>query len=94
MVELLDLNENANYKITLGGNITLPNPTSLTAGTTGSIFVVQDGSGSRTITFGNSFDFAGGIAPTLTTTASAIDRLDYIVLDSSNIHTVATLAYS
>ena len=55
---------------------------------------MQDGSGSRTITFGNSFDFAGGTAPTLTTTASAIDRLDYIVLDSSNIHTVATLAYS
>ena len=62
---LLDLNENANYKITLTGNIALANPTSLTAGTSGSIFVMQDGSGSRTITFGNSFDFIGGTAPTL-----------------------------
>ena len=44
---LVDLNENANYKITLGGNITLANPTSLTGGTTGSIFVVQDGSVER-----------------------------------------------
>ena len=91
---VLDLNENANFQITLTGNLTLANPTSLTAGTSGSIFLTQDGTGSRTATFGNSFDFIGGTAPTLTTAASSVDRLDYIVLDSSNIHTVATLAYS
>ena len=91
---VLDLNENSNFSITLTGNVTLANPTSLTAGTSGSIFLTQDGTGSRTATFGNSFDFIGGTAPTLTTAASSVDRLDYIVLDSSNIHTVATLAYS
>jgi len=91
---VLDLNENANFSLTLTGNITLANPTSLTDGTSGSIFLTQDGTGSRTATFGNSFDFIGGTAPTLTTAASSVDRLDYIVLDSSNIHTVATLAYS
>ena len=91
---VLDLNENANFSLTLTGNITLANPTSLTAGTSGSIFLTQDGTGSRTATFGNSFDFIGGTAPTLTTAASSVDRLDYIVLDSSNLHTVATLAYS
>ena len=91
---VLDLNENANFSITLTGNITLANPTSLTAGTSGSIFLTQDGTGSRTATFGNSFDFIGGTAPTLTTAASSVDRIDYIVLDSSNIHTVASLAYS
>jgi hypothetical protein len=91
---VLDLNENANFQITLTGNLTLANPTSLTAGTTGSIFLIQDGTGSRTATFGSSFDFIGGTAPTLTTAASSVDRLDYIVLDASNIHAVATLAYS
>ena len=91
---VLDLNENANFQITLTGNLTLANPTSLTAGTSGSIFLIQDGTGSRTATFGNSFDFIGGTAPTLTTAASSVDRIDYIVLDSSNIHTVASLAYS
>ena len=91
---VLDLNENSNFSITLTGNLTLANPTSLTAGTSGSIFLTQDGTGSRTATFGNSFDFIAGTAPTLTTAASSVDRLDYIVLDSSNIHTVATLAYS
>ena len=91
---ILDLDRNANYKLTLSGNITLVNPANLTAGTTGSIFIVQDGTGSRTVSYGNSWDFAGGTAPTMTTTASAVDRIDYIVLDSTNIHAVATLAYS
>ena len=91
---ILDLDRNANFKLTLSGNITLANPANLTAGTTGSIFIVQDGTGSRTASFGTSWDFIGGTAPTLTTAASSVDRIDYIVLDSTNIHAVATLAYS
>ena len=91
---ILDLNRNANFKLTLSGNITLVNPAELTAGTTGSIFIVQDGTGSRTVSYGTSWDFIGGTAPTMTTAASSVDRIDYIVLDSTNIHAVATLAYS
>ena len=91
---ILDLDRNANFKLTLSGNITLANPANLTAGTTGSIFVVQDGTGSRTVSYGSSWDFIGGTAPTMTTAASSVDRIDYIVLDSTNIHAVATLAYS
>ena len=91
---ILDLDRNANFKLTLSGNITLVNPANLTAGTTGSIFIVQDGTGSRTVSYGNSWDFAGGTAPTMTTGANSVDRIDYIVLDSTNIHAVATLAYS
>ena len=91
---ILDLDRNANFKLTLSGNITLANPANLTAGTTGSIFVVQDGTGSRTVAYGSSWDFIGGTAPTMTTAASSVDRIDYIVLDSTNIHAVATLAYS
>ena len=91
---ILDLDRNANFKLTLSGNITLVNPANLTAGTTGSIFIVQDGTGSRTVSYGNSWDFAGGTAPTMSTAASSVDRIDYIVLDSTNIHAVATLAYS
>jgi len=91
---ILDLNRNANFKLTLSGNITLVNPAELTAGTTGSIFIVQDGTGSRTVSYGTSWDFIGGTAPTMTTGANSVDRIDYIVLDSTNIHAVATLAYS
>ena len=91
---ILDLDRNANFKLTLSGNITLVNPANLTAGTTGSIFIVQDGSGNRTVSYGNSWDFAGGTAPTMSTAAASVDRIDYIVLDSTNIHAVATLAYA
>lgn len=83
-----------NYSVTLGGNRTLANPTNLTAGATGSIFISQDGTGSRTLSWGSFWDFAGGTAPTLTTTASAVDRVDYVVRTTGSIHAVATLNLS
>ena len=83
-----------NYTLTLGGNRTIANPTNLTAGQSGSIFLVQDGTGSRTAAWGSYWDFAGGVAPALTTTASAVDRIDYVVRSTTSIHAVATLAYS
>ena len=89
-----DFAANANFTLTLGHNVTLANPSNLTPGQSGSIFLVQDGTGSRTITFGSQYDFAGGTAPTLSTAASSVDRLDYIVRTSSSIHCVVTLAYS
>jgi hypothetical protein len=46
------------------------------------------------LSYSSVFDFAGGEAPTLTTTASAVDRIDYVVRSSSSIHAVATLALS
>ena len=83
-----------NYTLTLGGNRTIANPTNLTAGQSGSIFLVQDGTGSRTAAWGSYWDFAGGVAPTLTTAASAVDRVDYVVRSASSIHAVATLNLS
>ena len=83
-----------NFTLTLGENLTIANPTNLVAGQSGSIFLVQDGTGSRTITWGSYFDWAGGTAPTLSTAASSVDRLDYIVRTTGSIHGVITLAYS
>ena len=83
-----------NYVLTLGGNRTIANPTNLTAGQSGSIFLVQDGTGSRTAAWGSYWDFAGGTAPTLTTTAAAVDRIDYVVRTTGSIHAVATLNLS
>ena len=65
-------------KLTLGGNRTLAAPTNSTTGQFISILVIQDGTGSRTVSYGTSWDFIGGTAPTLTTTASAVDRLSLI----------------
>ena len=90
----IDLNNNNNFKVTLAHNAMFNNPSNPTAGQTGSIFITQDGTGSRTASWGSSWDFIGGTAPTLTTTAAGVDRIDYVILDSTNIQAVATLAYS
>ena len=74
-----------NYSVTLGGNRTLANPTNLTAGQSGVIVITQDGTGSRTLAYGSYFKFAGGTAPTLTTTAAAVDVLAYYVESSTRI---------
>jgi len=42
-----------NFTLTLGQNLTLANPTNLVVGQSGSIFLIQDGTGSRTITWGS-----------------------------------------
>ena len=60
-------------KLTLGGNRTLADPTNNTTGQFISILVIQDGTGSRTLTWNAVFEFAADTAPTLTTTASKGD---------------------
>jgi len=89
-----DFLTNSTFTVTLGGNRTMANPTNLIPGQTGSIFIVQDGTGSRTLAWGSYWDFAAGVAPTLTTTASAVDRVDYVVRTIGSIHAVFTGNYS
>ena len=86
-----DFGASANFAVTLTDNRTLANPVNLVAGQSGSIFVTQDGTGSRTLSFGAKFHFVGGTAPTMTTTASAVDRVDYIVKSTDVIHAVVSL---
>jgi hypothetical protein len=76
-----------NFSVTLGGNRTLGNPTNVVVGQSGVIKITQDATGSRTLAYGSSWDFAGGTAPTLTTTANAVDILAYYVDGSTNITT-------
>jgi len=82
------------YSVVLGGNRTIANPTNITAGQGGAIFIVQDGTGSRTAAWGSFWDFAGGTAPILTSTADAVDRVDYVVRSATSIHAVYTGNYS
>lgn len=92
-----DFGANQNFTVTLGGNRTLANPSNVTSdkvGQVGSIFVVQDGTGSRTLSFGSNWDFIGGTAPTMSTTASAVDRIDYIVRSTTSIQAVVTKGYA
>ena len=89
-----DMDDGCNAAVTLAGNRTLDNPTNITVGQSGSIFISQDSSGNRTLSYGSAFDFAGGSAPTLSTGANQVDRIDYVVRTTSSIHCVFTANYS
>jgi hypothetical protein len=86
-----DLALSNNYSVTLAGNRTLANPTNTVAGQSGSIFITQDGTGSRTLAYGTNFKFVAGTAPTLSTAAASVDRIDYVVASATKIHAVASL---
>ena len=86
----VNFSDGQNFSLTLAGNRTLENPTNCVAGQSGSIFVIQDGTGSRTLSYGANWKFSGGTAPTLTTTASAVDRIDYIVQTATAVQAILT----
>jgi hypothetical protein len=60
-------------KVTLAGNRTLSSATSGTTGQFISLLIIQDGTGSRTLTWNAAYEFASDTAPTLTTTANLGD---------------------
>ena len=82
-----DLNAGNNFKFTTSGNwtsFTLQNLASAAEGQTGSIFIVYGGAHSGS--FPTTMKFVGGAAGiTLTSTNTAIDRIDYIVLNSTTV---------
>jgi hypothetical protein len=90
----VDMDTGINFVVTLAGNRALGNPTNTEVGKTGRIRVVQDGTGTRTLSYESSWEFAGGSAPTLTTTAAANDMLYYDVISSTRILVTAVLNIS
>jgi len=60
-------------KVTLAGNRSLGAASGGVAGAFISLLVIQDGTGSRTLSFNSAYEFAADTAPTLTTTASKGD---------------------
>tara|TARA_A100001201_G_scaffold19897_1_gene22295 strand:- start:4654 stop:5187 length:534 start_codon:yes stop_codon:yes gene_type:complete len=82
-----DLNAGNNFKFTTSGNwtsFTLTNLATAAEGQTGSIFIVYGGAHSGPVA--GSMKFVGGSSSiTLTSTATKIDRIDYIVLNSTTL---------
>lgn len=71
------------FKVTLGGNRTLANPTNLTDGMVLNWIVKQDGTGTRTLAYGSKFKWPAGTAPVVTATASAVSFIS-AVYDAGN----------
>jgi hypothetical protein len=89
-VILLDFGAGNNFDITLGGSSTLNTPTTPSGGQTGSITIRQDSVGSRLLSYSGGWQFTGGTAPTLTTTASGVDVLSFYCSTPSEIQAVLT----
>lgn len=78
-----DLSQSAIHDVTLGGNRTL----ALSNETVGQFFMltlIQDGTGTRTVTWFSTIKWAGGSAPTLTTTAAKRDCFAFRVTSAGN----------
>lgn len=88
-----DASLNQVTSVTLAGNRTMGAPTNLKDGATYILHVIQDGTGTRTITWNAVFKWAGGEAPTLTETAGARDIITFIS-DGTNLYGAAQLAFA
>ena len=64
-------------KVTLGGNRTIGLASGGVTGAFISILVIQDGTGSRTVTWNAAYEFTGNEAPTLTTTVNLGDLFTF-----------------
>ena len=90
----VDLSLGNNFSVTLAGNRTLGAPTNHNCW---SIWCDRGDAGltgSRTLAYNSMYKFAGGTAPTLTTTASAVDVLAYYVESSTRITVTSLLNVS
>lgn len=74
-------------KVTLAGNRTVAAPTGLQNGAFYSLMVIQDGTGSRTLSWNAVFKWNSGAAPTLSTAANAKDIFTFRS-DGTNLYEV------
>jgi|TARA_Y100001951_G_scaffold49058_1_gene38675 hypothetical protein len=84
----IDFDDGNLFLVTLGGNRTLAAPSNATAGQTGSIYVVQDGTGSRTLGYNAVYQFPSGSVPVATTTTSGVDLIIYSARSATVIDAV------
>jgi hypothetical protein len=80
-----------NFTLTLNGARNLDNPTNLVVGQSGVIWVSQNSTGGQTLSYGSFWKFPANTAPTLTSTASAVDAIVYSVRSSTSITAQAIL---
>ena len=77
-----------NFLVTLGGNRTLAAPSNAVAGQSGSIYIIQDGTGARTLGYNTVFQFVSATVPTLSTGAGDVDMLVYMARSATTIDAV------
>jgi len=76
------------FVVTLGGNRTLAAPTSANIGQSGSIRVIQDATGGRTLSYNSAYQFVSGSAPVMYTSAGAQSILVFSCRSATTIDAV------
>jgi len=95
----LNMGTGQNFLTTVTAAHTMARPTNARKGQVGSVFFVQSG-GSGTLSWNACWKFPAGTDPTFSTSAGAVDRLDYIVASISsdnsgeNIQAILSQEYS
>ena len=73
--QTFDMSQGSRFSWTLGANRTMSAPTNVPDGCLIWLYVTQDATGSRTVTWPSTFRWPAATAPTLTTTASKTDLI-------------------
>lgn len=89
-----DMSTGIDFTVTLGGNRTLGNPTNTIVGRKGRIRVVQDATGSRTLTKSSNHKTAAGAAITLSAAANTVDYIDYDCRSATDIRLTVSKAWA
>lgn len=78
------------FLVTLAGNRVLEAPTNTTTniGAVGHIYLQQDGTGSRTLSYNTVYQFPNASVPTLSTSANAVDALFYSVRTATKVDAI------
>jgi hypothetical protein len=89
----INLGSGLNFKVVAANSITVGAPSNANTGQTGSIFITQDTTGTRVLSWHYNWHFPGNTAPTMSTNNNAEDRVDYIIKAANVVQAVATLGY-
>jgi hypothetical protein len=81
----LDFDSYQNFVLTFTDNVTFANPTTEAVGQSGFLTIIQDGTGSRTLSLGTDYETASSAGITLSTAANARDLVPYAISATGSI---------
>jgi hypothetical protein len=89
----LNLQNGNFFKLTLTGNTSITTPTNIAPGQSGIIYLIQDGTGGRTVSFSDVWNFPSGVTVTPTSVADSVDLISYFVRGVSAIDVASALDF-
>ena len=86
----LDLDTSNYFTITMTGNVSLTTPSNPVVGQSGVIYLIQDGTGSRTAKWSSALNWPSGTTISCTPSINSVDLFSFFVRGTSDIDIVGT----